>query len=156
MAKGKLIPPHAYPQLVEQSEAARVVATLRSPAAIARGIQAIKEIAHDLRQAVRHDVRALEQAFGDRQATSEHAHEIRGLAQSAELPVAGRIADGLCRYLEEVDKLAALPDEAVIALHVSAILRAAYVEQESSAMSDTVADELAMLVGHKLQELKKR
>jgi hypothetical protein len=156
MTKAKIIPPAAYPQMVERSHATDMVRMLRSPAAIARGVQAIKEIAQDLRLAVRHDVRALEQAFGDKEAISERAHEIRGLSHSAELPAAGRIADGLCRYLEEMDKLTAPADDAVIALHVSAILRAAFAEEETPAMSGAVADELALLVRHKLQELKKR
>ena len=44
---------------------------------------------------------------------------------------------------------------AVVALHVSAIARAARAEDEASQMSDVVAKELAALVDHKLAESRK-
>ena len=46
------------------------------------------------------------------------------------------------------------PDMEVIALHVSAIARAAYAEDEAIRMGDMVAKELATLVSHKLAETK--
>ena len=51
-------------------------------------------------------------------------------------------------------KFGGQPEPAVIALHVSAIVRAANAEDEASRMSDVVAKELAALVAHKLAETK--
>jgi hypothetical protein len=70
------------------------------------------------------------------------------------LRATGRIADGLCRYFEEMRKLGAPPDAAIAALHVSAIVRATNAEDEASRMSDVVARELASLVTHKLAETR--
>ena len=68
----------------------------------------------------------------------------------------GRIADGLCHYFEEMKKFGLAPDDHVIALHVSAIVRAAHAADETSRMSDVVARELAQLVTHKLAEAEAR
>lgn len=154
MAKPQIIPPESYPQMATKSEAAKLARALRSPDMIARGSLVIEEASENLRAGVRQYVRALEQAAGDRHLTSEKAHEIRGFAETAGLAATGRIADGLCRYFEEMDKLGAEPDMDVVALHVSAIARAAYAEDEAIRMSDVVARELAVLVNRKLAETK--
>lgn len=152
MTKTRLIPPDAYPQMVGKKEAVKISRVLRSREAVARGTQAIQDASEHLREGVRDYVREMEEAIGDHQITSDKAHEIRGFAENAGLRATGRIADGLCRYFEEMGKFEAAPDPAVIALHVSAIVRAAHAEDEASRMSDVVARELAMLVAHKLAE----
>jgi len=154
MAKPQIIPPDSYPQMANKSEAAKLSRALRSQDVIARGSRVIEEASENLRAGVRQYVRALEQAAGDRQRTSEKAHEIRGFAETAGLAATGRIADGLCRYFEEMDKLGAELDMDVVALHVSAIARAAYAEDEAIRMSDVVARELAVLVNRRLAETK--
>lgn len=154
MTKVQIIPPDGYPQMVSKSEAAKISRALRSPDALAQGARVIEEASQTLRDGVRHYVRALEEAIGDHALTSEKAHEIRGFAETAGLAATGRIADGLCRYFDEMDKLAADPDLEVIALHVSAIARAAFAEDEAIRMGDMVAKELDTLVHHKLAETK--
>ena len=52
------------------------------------------------------------------------------------------------------EKLGTEPDWEVIALHVSAIARAAFAEDEAIRMGNMVARELEVLVHHKLQETK--
>ena len=154
MTKAQVIPPDSYPQMVSKSDAAKMSLALRSPEAAAQGARVIQEAEQHLRQGVRDYVRELEEAIGNHEITSEKAHEIRGFAETAGLRATGRIADGLCRYFEEMGKLGAEPDAAVTALHVSAIVRAAHAEDEANRMGDVVARELAALVAHKLAETK--
>ena len=154
MTDAQFIPPDAYPQMVSKSDAAKISRALRSSEALTRGARAIQEAGQRLREAVRDYVRELEDAIGDHEITSGKAHEIRGFAETVGLRATGRIADGLCRYFEEMRKFGAQPEAAIIALHVSAIVRAANAEDEASRMSDEVAKELAALVTHKLAETK--
>jgi preprotein translocase subunit Sec61beta len=154
MTKAQVIPPDAYPQMVSKSDATKLSHALRSPEAAVQGARVIQEAEQHLRQGVRDYVRELEEALGNHEITSEKAHEIRGFAETAGLRATGRIADGLCRYFEEMAKLDAVPDAAVTALHVSAIVRAAHAEDEANRMGDVVARELATLVAHKLAETK--
>ena len=154
--KAQVIPPDAYPQMVSKQDAAEISRLLRASETIARGADVIEEASEELRGGVRDYVRELEEAIGDHQITAEKAHEIRGFAETVGLRATGRIADGLCHYFEEMEKLAATPDANVIALHVSAIVRAAHATDETSRMSDVVARELAKLVTHKLAETKAR
>ncbi|MES2293208.1 MAG: hypothetical protein V4527_07930 [Pseudomonadota bacterium] len=150
----QLIPPDAYPQMVSKSDAAKISRILRSNDALTRGARAIQEASQHLREGVRDYVRELEDAIGDHEITADKAHEIRGFAETVGLRATGRIANGLCRYFEEMRKFGAQPEAAVIALHVSAIVRAANAEDEASRMSDEVAKELAALVAHKLAGTK--
>jgi len=154
MAKPQVIPPEAYPQMVSRIAAAKLSRVLRSVEAMERGTQVIQDAGQNLRNGVRDYVRELEAAIGDHEITSEKAHDIRGFAETAGLRATGRIADGLCRYFEAMDKLNVEPDAAVIALHISAIVRAAYAEDEASRMSEVVVKELAALVSYKLAETK--
>jgi len=154
MSKADFIAPDAYPQMVSRSAAAKMAQALRSPDAIAKGARVIQQSGPTLRTGVHDYVRALEQAAGDPALVFEKAHEIRGFAETAGLRATGRIADGLCRYLEETAKLGVVADAAVVALHVSAIVRAAHAKDEASRMSDVVAGELSALAAHKLAEAK--
>lgn len=154
MAKPQIIPPDSYPQMVSKTEAARISRALRASETIQRGDRVVEEQSQTLRQGVRDYVQALEMAVGDHESTYAKAHEIRGFAETAGLAATGRIADGLCGYFDEMEKLAAEPDLDVVALHVSAIARAAFAEDEAIRMGNMVAKELAALVDHKLAETK--
>lgn len=154
MRKKQVIPPDDYPQMVSKSDAAKMARTLRSPEAAARGAHAIRSHGPKLRLAVHDYVRELENAAGDLRLIFEKAHELRGFAETAGLRATGRIAGGLCRYFDEMENLRAQPDKAVIALHVSALARAARAKDEAGRMSDAVVKELAALVAHKLAETK--
>ena len=154
MAKAQVIPPDTYPQMASKSAAKKMSRTLRSSEAAMRGARLIRDAGRYLRDGVRNYARELEDAIGDHEITSEKAHDIRGFAETAGLRATGRIADGLCRYFEEVEKLRAEPDLAVVSLHVSAIVRAAHAEDEASRMSEVMVKELAALVAHKLAETR--
>ncbi len=152
--KAQVIPPDAYPQMVSRSDAIKMARALRAPETVARGACVIQDAGQKLRHGVHDYVRELEAAAGNRQVIFEKAHEIRGFAETAGLRATGRIAGGLCRYFDEMEKLNAIPDNAVIALHVSAIVRAAHAKDEASRAGDAVVKELAALVAHKLAETK--
>ncbi len=154
MKKAQVIPPDAYPQMVSKSDAAKMVRALRAPETAARGARVIQNAGQKLREGVHDYVRELEAAIGNHPLVFEKAHEIRGFAETAGLRATGRIANGLCRYFEEMAKLGAAPDDAVIALHVSAIVRAAHAKDEASRAGDAVVKELAALVAHKLTETR--
>ncbi|HVZ27638.1 MAG TPA: hypothetical protein VG798_03195, partial [Rhizomicrobium sp.] len=79
-------------------------------------------------------------------------HEIRGFAETAGMLSTGRIADGLCRYFDDAAQSGVPVDEAVVALHVSAIGRTARDTDALSHMNDVVAKELAALAARKLAE----
>lgn len=151
----QFIPPHRYPQMVSQSDAVKMARALKAGETLAQGARAIQDAGNQLREGVRNYVRELEEAIGDHEITFDKAHEIRGFAETVGLKATGRIADGLCRYFEEMAKLHAEPDTAVVALHISAIVRAAQAEDEASRMSDVVAEQLAALVNHKLSETQR-
>jgi hypothetical protein len=154
MKKGQLIPPDDYPQMVSKSDAAKMARALRAPDAAARGAKVIQQQSQKLQLAVHDYVRELENAAGNLPLVFEKAHELRGFAETAGLRATGRIASGLCRYFDDMEKLGAAPDPAVVALHVSAIARAAHAKDEAGRMSDAVVKELAALVAHKLAETK--
>jgi len=154
MAKVQIIPPDSYPQMVSKADASRISRALRSPETLLQGNRVVEDASQGLRRSVCDYVRALEAAAGDHKKTYEKAHEIRGLAETAGLAAAGRIADGLCGYFDEMDQLDAAPDPEVIAVHVSAIARAAFAEDEAIRMGDVVAMELAVLVDLKLSEAR--
>ena len=152
--KAQIISPDLYPQMVSKGDAAKISRLLRSSETLAQGQETVQALGVHLREGVRNHVRELEEAIGNHEITFDMAHEIRGFAETAGLKATGRIADGLCRYFEEMAKLGAKPDTAVVALHTSAIVRAAHAEDEASRMSDVVAKELATLVHRKLSEAK--
>lgn len=151
----QIIPPEAYPQLVTKSEAADTARVLRSPAAARRGAKVIEQQRESLSAAVHDLADDLENAGGAHDLVLQAAHEIRGLGESAGLAAAGRIADGLCHYVDEMQRCALRPDPNIVDLHVNAILRATRNERERGAISEAVARELAALVAHRLTDIKK-
>ena len=150
----QIIPVSAYPQLVNNADAASVARALRGSTLIERGNQVMEEQSEMLCAAVLGLADQLEQAGKNLDGVLLAAHEIRGLAGNAGLAAAGRLADGLCRYCDEIDRLGLAPDLAIVDLHVGAILRATRNPAERGAIGDAVAKELAALVSHKLTEIK--
>ena len=153
--KAQMIPPDAYPQMVSKAQAANMARTLRSNVTAVTASRVIEDSGEALRDAVRNYVAELEEAGMDFEILSDKAHEIRGFAETAGMLSTGRIADGLCRYFDDAEQAGVLPDNAVVALHVSAIGRTARDPDALSQMSDVVARELAMLAGRKLAESRK-
>jgi len=148
------IPPGAYPVL-SGAAADRLLANLRDPKVAASAARIIAEKAEDMRAAVLGHITRLEAAAraADREALFLEAHEIRGLAGNAGLIATGRIANGLCRYLDALARADMRPDASLLALHLDAIARAAHAEDEATRLGETVASELAQLVAKKLAEI---
>jgi chemotaxis protein histidine kinase CheA len=152
--KAELIPPDAYPQPVGKENAPHAVRKLRARSTAEQAMRVVEQKSESLREVIRRYVSALEGASSDMAAVFAIVHEIRGLAATAGLAATGRIADGLFRYLDEMQRAKASPDPMLVALHISAIIRAARAEDEASRMSEEVASELSMLVKRKLGELR--
>jgi hypothetical protein len=150
----EIIPAGDYPQVMHEGDAGAFVATMKSAAVGEQAHAIIANQQGDLRQGVLEQVEKLEAAHasGDAAALYEEAHEIRGLADTAGLRAAGRIANGFCQYLDALNRAGIAPDAQTIALHVEAIARAARADDDATALGNVVADELAALVTRKLAE----
>ena len=153
-ARATKIPPGAYP-VFSRDTAAQLSHALRDPEIIAVAARVIASKAEEMRIAVLAHVDRIGAAarVSDLAATFEQAHEIRGLAGNAGLVATGRIANGLCKYLDAIDRARRQPDQGLVALHLEAIARAAHAEDEATRLGDTVANELAALVDKKLAEI---
>jgi chemotaxis protein histidine kinase CheA len=128
---------------------------LRDPEVVAEAVRIITDRAEELRSAVLTHVDRLDNATRqlDLGSVYDQAHEIRGLAGNAGLNATGRIANGLCRYLDAISRAKYPPDHELVTLHLDAIARAAHAEDEATRLGDTVANELAALVDKKLAEI---
>jgi HPt (histidine-containing phosphotransfer) domain-containing protein len=148
--KAQTIPPDLYPQMLTPEQATELSQRLRSPASLLQAARILEEAATPLREALLAQVAGLEEAANDPGRICAAAHEIKGLAAMAGLPAAGRIAGGLCHYLEQCELAGRAPDAAVLALHVSAIARTARDAGLDAPMGEKVISELAALAAHKL------
>ena len=148
------IPPGVYP-VFSSADAMRLMRVMRDPETAAQAARIISEKAEELRGAVLDYIDKVEEAARvfDPAAIYEQAHEIRGLAGNAGLIATGRIANGLCRYLDALATANREPEQSVVALHLDAIARAARAEDEATRLGDAVANELAELVDKKLAEI---
>jgi hypothetical protein len=144
-----------YPQMMKPADVGAFAASLKSAGMGEKADAIIAGQQDDLRDAVSEHVLKLELAHadGDMEALYNEAHEIRGLADTAGLRAAGRIANGLCQYLDAVHHARATPDTAAVSLHVEAIARAARATDDATALGNVVAEELAALVSRKLAEV---
>ena len=150
--QAQIIAADAYPQMLNRQNAVRAIETLRSAQTAANAQAAIAAQVPALRAAILEYVDALENAQGDITIVFAKAHEIRGFAESAGLVTTGRIADILCRYMDDMDRIGKPMDTTLVALNVSAIGRAARAEDNDVAMGDAVAAELAALVARRLAD----
>jgi len=156
MNKAQMISPDAYPQMVNKGQAKLLSQSLRSAITEVKANRVIEDSAEGLREAVLAYVEELEHAGVNMALVSDKAHEIKGVADTAGLPATARIAEGLCRYLEESEVLKAAPDTTVVALYVSAVGRSTRNTGSETQASSTVANELAALAARKLSEVKLR
>ncbi len=148
----QIIAPDAYPQMMSKPNATRASKTLRSTQTVEKAQAAIEAQVPALRAAILGYVEDLEKAQNDMTLVFERAHEIRGMAETAGLVTTGRIADILCRYMDDMERIKRPVDPTLVALNVSAIGRAARAEDGDAAMGDVVATELAALVARRLSD----
>ena len=153
--KAQFIAPDAYPQMMSRADAARALLTLRSDKAMARAEAAVDACAQPLRLAILEYVAEMERASADMDLVFERVHEIRGFAETANMASTGRIADILCRYMDDMRRAGKPTDSHIVALHVAAIARAARAEEDDTTMGEIVAQELAALVARRLTEAQK-
>ena len=149
----QVIAPDAYPQMLSKPQAARALSTLRSAETAARAQMAMEAAIAPMRTAILQYVEEMEQAGGDMKKLFETAHEIRGFAETAGLITTGRIAQILCRYMDDMERIGRPCDATIVALHASAIARAARAEDDDVRMGEVVAAELAALVARRLSDL---
>lgn len=153
--KAQFIAPDAYPQMMSRADAARALLTLRSDKAMAKAEAAVDACAQPLRLAILEYVAEMERGSADMDLVFERVHEIRGFAETANMASTGRIADILCRYMDDMRRAAKPADAHIVALHVAAIARAARAEEDDTTMGEIVAQELAALVARRLTEAQK-
>jgi chemotaxis protein histidine kinase CheA len=150
--KLQIIAPNAYPQVMSKPNAARAAKTLRSAQTAERAQTAVEAHVPAMRAAILGYVEELEKAQDDMALIFAKAHEIRGFAETAGLVTTGRIAEILCRYMDDMERIKKPLDTTLVALNVSAIGRAARTEDSDAAMGDMVAAELAALVARRLSD----
>lgn len=148
----QFIAPDSYHQMLSKPAAARALRTLHSAETAARAQVAMEAAVPPLRAAILDYVIEMENAGGDMRKLFEIAHEIRGFAETAGMITTGRIAEILCRYMDDMDRIGKPVDATIVALHASAIARAARAEEDDVRMGEAVAAELAALVARRLSE----
>lgn len=148
------VAPGQYP-VFSSSVAMGLTRALRDPNVSTRAAEAIAESTAPMRKSVLELVARLDAAStaGDFVQIYEVSHEIRGLAGNAGLKTTALIANELCRYLDAFAQAGITPEQAVVRLHLESISRATRMEDETAALGDTVAAQLAQLVNKKLAEI---
>jgi hypothetical protein len=148
----QIIAPDAYPQMMSRQNAARAAETLHSAQTASKAKAAMEAQVPAMRTAILEYAEKLEHARDDMVLVFETAHEIRGFAETAGLVTTGRIADILCRYMDDMERIKKPVDAMIVALNVAAIARAARTEDGDVAVGEKVAAELAALVARRLAD----
>ena len=145
-----------YRPLLSEGARKQAMAKLRSSDTLAKASRVIAMKTAEIRGAVLALVEQLEAAMRAQDWPTIFAatHEIRGLAETAGLTATGRIANGLCHYLDSIAQLGSEPDKAIDSLHVDAVIRSARTEDDAARHGYTVAEQLSALVARKLAEIK--
>jgi hypothetical protein len=150
--QAQFIAPDGYPQMMNSHAAAKALTVLRSAQTAVKAAEAMEAAVPPMRAAILQYVDTLDAAGGDMALVFEQIHEIRGFADTAGLVTTGRIADILCRYMDDMNRIGKPVDAPIVALHVSAIGRAARAEDDDVGMGEVVAAELAALVARRLAD----
>ena len=150
----QLIAPEAYPQMLSKPEAVRALLNLHSAETAAKAQVAMEAAIPPMRAAILRYVDEMDAAARDLKKLFAIAHEIRGFAETAGMVTTGRIAEILCRYMDDVERAGRPLDTTIVTLHASAIARAARAEEDDVGMGEKVAAELAGLVARRLAEAR--
>jgi len=150
--KASITPPGEYPALLDHAAAAEFLRAIGSAEVTQRAARAVDVRRGELGSVVKSYVAALSSAVqqSDCKKVFALAHEIRGLAGTAGLEAAGRIADGLCRYIDAAQRCGATIENSILAIHIEAISSAAAGSSDAAALGTRVANELDALVSRKL------
>ena len=129
----ELIEPEDYPQMVSKRDGLRCMQTLQSDRVALKAKTAMASYTPMLRDAIIEYVEALEEAGNfDLTQIFAIAHEIRNFAANAGMGTAGRVAENLCRYMDEMERVKKPVDPAIVTLHVAAIAPAARAEEDDA------------------------
>jgi Hpt domain len=150
--KAQIIASDTYPQMMSRHSIVHSVQVLRSFQTTASVQAAIEACVPAMRAAILEYVEELEKAHGDMANVFAKAHEIRGFAETVGLPTTGRIAEILCRYMDDMERIKKPLDPTLVALNIAAIGRAARTEDSDPTMGEAVATELAALVARRLAD----
>lgn len=150
----QFIEPEAYPQILSKPAAARALLTLRSAETAAKAQVAMEAAIPPMRAAILGYVEEMETAAHDMKKLFAIVHEIRGFAETAGMITTGRIAEILCRYMDDMERVGKPLDATIVALHASAIVRAARAEDDDVRTGEKVAAELASLVARRLADVR--
>ena len=137
---------------MSRQDAARAMTTLRAATTAEKAAIAMEQAVPPMKAAILQYVCELEDAGADQALVFDKVHEIRGMAETAGLVTTGRIADILCRYMDDMLRIGKAADATIVALHVSAIAQAARAEHDDVTMGEMVATELAALVTRRLTD----
>jgi hypothetical protein len=148
--QAEMISPDAYPQMMSRQDSAHAMQSLRSAQTMVKAQVAMDAAVPPMKIAILQYVDEMEEAGSDMRLIFDKVHEIRGFAETAGLVTTGRIAEILCRYMDDMERLGKAVDGQLVALHVSAITRAARAEDDDVRLGEVVAAELAALVARKL------
>jgi chemotaxis protein histidine kinase CheA len=148
--QAQMISPDSYPQMMSKQDAASAMRTLHSAETAAHAAMAMEACIPPMKAAILQYVAEMESAGTDLRKIFAAVHEIRGFAETAGLVTTGRIAEVLCRYMDDMERLGKPVDAHLVELHVSAIVRAARAEEDDVRLGEMVAAELAALVARKL------
>lgn len=148
----ELIEPEDYPQMVSKRDGLRCMQTLQSERVALKAKTALASYTPMLRDVIIEYVEALEEAGANLTQIFAVAHEIRNFAANAGMGTAGRVAENLCRYMDEMERVKKPVDPAIVTLHVAAIARAARAEEDDAKMGDVVSGELNALVKRRLND----
>lgn len=151
----QFITPDNYPQMLSRHDTARALNNLRSAQTAEKAQSVMNACVAPMRAAILQYVEDMEAAGTDHARVFARIHEIRGFAGTAGLVTTGRIADILCRYMDDMERIGKPVDATIVALHVSAIARAARAEDEDVRMGDAVVHELAALVARRLADAER-
>lgn len=154
--EGTIISPSSIPPLLRPSDVKEFAKAASNPELVRRANGVIAAKSSEIAHAVTGYVFKLEAAAraGEMEALYDEAHEIRGLAETAGLVAAGRIANGLCRYLDEMKRIGVAPDPSLVTVHVEAIARATRATDEATKLGAAVTAELAKVTAHKISVAK--
>jgi chemotaxis protein histidine kinase CheA len=150
--KAQVIASDSYPQMMSRHSGVQAAQTLRSHQTTANAQSAIEAFTPTMRKAILQYVEELEKAEDDMATIFAKAHEIRGFAETAGLVTTGRIAEILCRYMDDMERIKRPLDPTLVALNIAAIGRAARTEDTDPTMGEAVATELTALIARRLAD----
>lgn len=126
--------------------------------AIARAENALKGLSGQFHEWLAEELEGLETAFATVRAQGldgapgatfyRHAHDLKGMGATYEFPIITRLADSLCKLLDDEDKRASAP-LALVAAHVQAIKAAIRdkIRDDAHPLGKALAEELEGQVG---------